>query len=244
MMTLIGCAILWVLWLISPKRTRRWFIYPLMVVIASFVILTSPVVIDLLMRGLTASLPEDTGATVDAIVVLGRGPQYRANRLVTVWELWRSQRAPTIFSSGMLDAKEMVRQLETDGIPPSALAGEECSQTTEENAAFTSAFLRPEGVEDILLVTDPPHMQRSLLVFRSFGFQVIPYPVSATGQDQSNSERLKVVLREYAALAQYAIDRKFEARSPAMLDHPPAEITTKITQWNCQVPSVSLGTRK
>lgn len=236
MITLICCAILWVLWLISPKRIRRWFVYPLIAVVACLVILTSPVMVNLLMWGLTSSLPEDTGTTADAIVVLGRGPEFRENRLVTVWDLWRSQRAPSIFSSGMLDAKYMVQQLETDGVPPSALAGEECSQTTEENAAFTAALLRPEGVKNIVLVTDQPHMRRSLLVFRSFGFNVIPHAVPSRSQDRSHPEQLMLIVREYVALAHYTLDRKFKPRSPDILDNPPAEITDKITQWNCKVP--------
>ncbi len=232
----IGVAGLWVLWLVSPKRWRRRLVGPLIIVAAGLIVLSSSWFVDLLTWGLTWPLPNDSGDRVDAIVVLGRGESLRDERLAKVWQLWREERASNIFASGMLDAKFITRRLEKSGVPVLSLGGEECSQTTEENALFTSALLRSRGIDDILLVTDSPHMLRAFLTFRSMSFEVTPHPVSLQPQQMGKISRLRTVLREYVALLHHAITGKFKARSPQALDNPSAEITHKIDDWNCKVP--------
>ena len=125
---------------------------------------------------LVRGLPRDSGTTADAIVILGRGDNLRATRINVAAELWRQGRAPQIFASGRGDGRQMVKKLKKVGIPVETLDDENCSQTTAENADFTAALLQPRGIESIILVTDPPHMLRSLLTFRSAGFRVTPHP--------------------------------------------------------------------
>lgn len=230
---LICLALIWILWLVSSKRFRQIFVQPIAIILLGFVVITSPIFVSLLTWGLTVAVPPDLGDRVDAIVVLGRGSLHRPQRLAVVWQLWQDERANSIFASGMMDAKPMVKYLQDNGIPISSLAGEECSQTTEENALFTSAILRPHGVNSILLVTDAPHMWRSLLVFRSVGFHVIPHPVASDFEAQPKVKRLSMIAREYAGMANYALAGKFRERSPEELDNPSPEVTRKLTEWNC-----------
>ncbi|NET38393.1 MAG: YdcF family protein [Cyanothece sp. SIO1E1] len=234
MAALICLATLWIVWLLSSKSLRRRLIHPLAVVIIVIIVFTSPVFVSLLTWGLTATLPPDSGNRVDTIVVLGRGENLRSDRLAATWQLWQAERAANIFFSGMMDARPMVRYLKDNGVPTSSLAGEECSQTTEENAMFTSAILRPQGVKDILLVTDPPHMWRSFLVFRSVGFNVIPHIVTSSSQTPTKTK----LAREYLGMIAYAVTGKFQARSPAELDSPSPEVLRKISEWNCKEPRV------
>jgi uncharacterized SAM-binding protein YcdF (DUF218 family) len=230
---LIILALLWIVWLVSSRRWRRRLKVP----IAGFIVLLvliSPIGIGMGSWILTAFVPPDSGEPVEAIVVLGRGKDYRNLRVFEAWELWQAKRAPRIFASGMLDARPMVRTLRGIGVPEENLAGEECSQTTQENALFTASILRSQGVDKILLVTDPPHMLRSLLTFRSFRFRVIPH-FSALPNQLSSQNQIMILLREYAGLVKYTFTGQFIPRSLDSLNSPPDEVTQKLQKWRCQV---------
>lgn len=237
MKLLIILALLWVLWLVIPRRWRRFLIIPA-VVLAIGSVLISPIGMRIGLWGLTVFVPPDSGESVQTIVVLGRGKSWRELRVSKAQELWQSDRAPHIFVSGMSDADAIIQSLKQQGIPEQSLSGEECSQSTEENGVFTAAILQPQGIQKILLVTDPAHMLRSFLVFRSFRFQVIPHfsPMIAS---PSLSEQLRMELREYLGLVEYALTGKFFLRNPASLDPPPSEVTHKLQNWNCQRQGIS-----
>jgi uncharacterized SAM-binding protein YcdF (DUF218 family) len=157
--------------------------------------------------GLVRAVPADSGATADAIVILGRGDDLRELRIDVAAELWRQGRAPKIFASGRGDGPQIVQRLKASGIPAAMLGDEDCSQTTAENAEFTATLLQPQGIERIILVTDPPHMLRSLLTFRRFGFRVTPHfsPLPPLPQ----REKALIVYREYVGMASYAIRGRF-----------------------------------
>jgi uncharacterized SAM-binding protein YcdF (DUF218 family) len=231
MILLILLALLWVVWLLLPRRSRRILKLP-MLGIALGGVLISPIGVKLGLWGLTAFVPPDSGEPVQAIVVLGRGEDLRVSRVAEVQALWQDDRAPRIFASGMSDAKAIIQALEAAGIPGERLTGEECSQSTEENALFTNAILRPQGIEKILLVTDPPHLLRSFLLFRSFRFDVIPHS-SSIDLLATSQERFKTEMREYFGLIQYALTGEFIPRSLDRLNRPPAEVTHKIRNWRC-----------
>ncbi|MEM9908170.1 MAG: YdcF family protein [Cyanobacteria bacterium P01_D01_bin.44] len=172
-------------------------------------------------KGLTVWLPPDKGQTADAIVVLGRGPDLQKSRIQEATQLWKAGRAPQIFVSGRGDAPKISRQLRAKGIKASALASEDCSRTTEENAEFTAKLLSPE-VRSIILVTDPPHMLRSLLTFRSFGFRVIPHLSDVAYQSSDRNFAIRVV-REYAGLIAYGLKGRYFPRETATEMSTPAE---------------------
>jgi uncharacterized SAM-binding protein YcdF (DUF218 family) len=60
------------------------------------------------------------------------------------------------------------------------------SRDTGENAAFSAAMLRPEGVRRILLVTDAMHMPRARMAFGREGLDVVGAPTMFFG-DQARS---------------------------------------------------------
>lgn len=241
METLICLAILWLLWLASSKSWRRRFIQPAATLIIAVFVVTSPSFTAFLTWGLTAKIPPDSGERADAIVVLGRGPDLRADRIAEAWQLWRAKRASQIFVSGMMDAIPIVEYLQEYGVSVKHLGGEECSQSTEENALFSSALLRPQGIKDILLVTDSLHMRRSLLVFRSFGFNAIPHPITVSSQTSIGMQPLSMVIREYVGILVYGLMGKFQKRSPEELDHPSPEVMRKISELNCRIPRSNSG---
>lgn len=196
--------ILW--WLPKSPWNQRLSLIPftcLLLYLAAF----SPPVLQVANWGLLQFLPQDSGATADAIVILGRGQDFQPSRMAVAAQLWRSQRAPRIFASGRQDGPEMVQRLAALGIPQEMLAQENCSQTTAENAQFTALLLQPQGVKRIILVTDPPHMLRSLLTFRSVGFSVIPQ--TSEMPTVAPTRRALLIFREYAGMVSYILQGRF-----------------------------------
>lgn len=47
---------------------------------------------------------------------------------------------------------------------------------TRDNADFSARLLRADGIRTILLVTEGPHMRRSVMVFEAAGMKVIAAP--------------------------------------------------------------------
>lgn len=230
---LLLLALIGIVWFFSPRRWRYWLITPAVVVVVVYLVVTSPLLIALANRGMLSFVPADSGATVDAIVVLGRGEELRNSRMEVAAQLWQAKRAPKIFVSGIIDATEIVELLKAEDIPGRVLSGENCSQNTQENAFFTAAVLRPQGMRKILLVTDPPHMLRSFLVFRNLGFTVISH-TSPMPSYLTSKQDARVLLREYLGLVGYTFQGRLNQRDSEP-KQPPAEVLEKLSVWNCQV---------
>lgn len=196
----------------SPRRRQKKQFSRLGIALLLICLIALPSTVDLADRVLMSVVPADSGAKADAIVVLGRGMLLRYYRVDIAAELWQDNRAPMIFASGRGDADLIIQQLRSKGIPDSVLAGEDYSRTTEENAQFTAAILQPQGIGRILLVTDSPHMLRSLLTFRALGFTVIPH-ISPFPPDLDPRKKAFFVFREYAALVSYALLGRFSPNS-------------------------------
>ncbi|HEY9668428.1 MAG TPA: YdcF family protein [Coleofasciculaceae cyanobacterium] len=152
--------------------------------------------------GLLRFLPPDSGAAADAIVVLGRGPIAAEQRINSAAQLWQAKRAPLVFTTGRGDAQRMIERLEAKGLPKQALDGDNCALTTLQNAVFTAAILQQQDFRTIVLVTDEPHMLRSLLVFRAQGFTVIPHPIPLP-KNWGFKEKYFITLREFTGLISY-----------------------------------------
>jgi len=220
LMVLLGIA-----QLLLHRRKRRIFNLAIASLLLIYGLAIAPPTVNLAETVLVSLLPQDSGATADAIVILGRGSVFSPSRVELAAELWQAGRAPLIFTSGMSDSPEMLRMLKARGIPETALDGEGCSQTTQENALFTVDELQPKGVQQILLITDSPHMLRSLLTFRGVGFDVTPIP-SPLPREIGRRNKATLVLREYAGLVTYGLrGRFFPSESRASLEPLPISAT-------------------
>ncbi|MGJ3247469.1 MAG: YdcF family protein [Elainellaceae cyanobacterium] len=202
--------------LVRPLYRHRWLSGIGVFFLVGYLLIGSPIGISLGSRMLTSVLPSDSGATADAIVVLGRGSELRSERVDVAAQLWQDKRAPLVFVSGWGDAQPMMQRLQRKGLPHDAVDGEPCSRTTEENARFSAALLEPDGVHHIILVTDPPHMLRSLLTFHSYGFDVIPH-ISPLSDHLSRQKQGFLVFREYIGLASYGVLGRFAPRDAAQV---------------------------
>lgn len=170
-------------------------------------------------KGLVIFLPPDSGVTVDAIVVLGRGTELNTHRVIVAAELWRARRAPMMFVSAGGEATKIIKLLQARGVPKQVLDGDNCSLTTEENALFTAAILHPQGIKRIVLVTDPPHMLRASLTFRANGFTVIPH-LSQLPNEWGFQAKVFLVLREYMGLISYGLQGLFLPQQSLELKSP------------------------
>lgn len=157
---------------------------------------------------MTAPLAAPEGAGAQAIVVLAAGrlqdaPEYGGRdipdyvalaRLRYAAHLQRRTGLPLLASGGigagdperqtaaLALGEAMATALRDDfGVPVEWV--ERRSRTTFENAEYSAAMLRQDGVTRILLVTDAMHMARSRAVFARAGLEVVDAPTMFfTGQ--------------------------------------------------------------
>ncbi|MEO0869944.1 MAG: YdcF family protein [Cyanobacteria bacterium J06642_11] len=166
---------------------------------------------------LSAFVPTYQGQTADAVVVLGRGRWLYQDRLAKAAELVQVHAAPRVFVSGSNDALNMAMMLDQLGVEPTKITGENCSKTTEENAEYAAEQLLPLGVKSIILISDPAHLLRSQLVFKSFGFQVIPYS-SPLPTGLGLRYRRLIAMRESMGLVSYGIMGRYLPRPLPTVD--------------------------
>ena len=204
-------------WLLRQDRWKKPAFGLSSCLLAGYFIVLSPFFMSAGNRLLVGSIPPDRGGKADAIVVLGRGLPQNSSRVKEAQALWQRHRAPLVFASGRVDAP-VIADLVRSKVPAEAVSGEPCSRTTNENAEFTAAILRPQGVRTIILVTDPPHMLRSLLTFESFGFKVIPH-TSPLNPEIDHIHRRFLIVRESVGLVSYGLMGRYFARKV-----PPASI--------------------
>jgi uncharacterized SAM-binding protein YcdF (DUF218 family) len=225
----VGAAVSWP-WVFRRDRWKKPIIALGLLLFVFYLSFFSPLMSQWGENLLVKFLPADSGEVADAIVVLGRGEKQNPMRAQIAGNLWQAQRAPLIFISGRKDAP-LIRDLIFQQFPKALVAGEPCSLTTDQNAAFTASLLRPRGINTIILVTDPAHMWRSLLTFESFGFRVIPYFSPLADDTQSGNKRF-LVIREGVGLLSYGLMGRYKAR-----EVPPVTVISGKTEPNKTEPN-------
>jgi uncharacterized SAM-binding protein YcdF (DUF218 family) len=234
MAVLIVLAAIGILWLIASRRWRRRVILPMTIVIMLYIVFTAPFTINIALKAFLLPLPKDTGSSVDAMVILGRGEPFRYQRVDLAAQQWQTGRTSKVFASGRSDAAHILEDLRDRGIPKQMLGGEECSLTTEENGSFTSAILDPQRNQKILLITDAPHMLRSFLVFQRFGYTPIPQ-VSPLSVTWSSRKKASVIMREGAGLVVYGLTEWLKPKTAAEIANSHNDAVQKLIAWGCKV---------
>jgi len=132
----------------------------------------------------------DSAEPVDAIVVLGAAqydgrpsPQLEA-RLDHAYTLYDEGVAPIVMVTGgklpddrFTEAEASRRYLVDRGVPESAIMMETTGATTYESLESASVVLLGQGLDDVVLVSDPFHLKRSDLIADGLGLDA---RVSAT----------------------------------------------------------------
>ncbi|MCF8483119.1 MAG: YdcF family protein [Rhodospirillum sp.] len=129
---------------------------------------------------------------------------------------------PVVFSGGptrgtVSEAQVMAHLAQAEGLGRERIVLEERARNTLENARECIPLLLERGIRRILLVTDAPHMPRSLMCFRLLGgasLTVLPRPASWPGPLQT----LVMAGREVAALLSYLPRLRGERARMSLMD--------------------------
>lgn len=131
-----------------------------------------------------------SGTAPGWIVVLGAA-QYNGHpspilkgRLETALRLYRQHRAPGIIVTGgkqpgdrYSEGEVGCRYLKAQGVPPTALRCETESHSTWQNLNNIKDTV---GKQNVIVVTDEPHLPRALYLAESLGIKAQGYPVHGT----------------------------------------------------------------
>jgi uncharacterized SAM-binding protein YcdF (DUF218 family) len=151
----------------------------------------------------------DQTRPVSAIVVLGAAqyvgrpsPVLRA-RLDHAITLWRQRMAPTLIVTGGMgtgdktsEAAVSQRYAMQRGVPAAAILLETEGRTTSQSMAGVAALLANRDRRDVLLVSDPFHMLRLVILARRHGLEPYASPTPTSPIAASPTERWKYALSE------------------------------------------------
>jgi uncharacterized SAM-binding protein YcdF (DUF218 family) len=108
---------------------------------------------------------------------------------------------------GPSEAQAMAAVLQADGVPASAILLEDRARDTVENIRYSRALMQAHGWHSAILVTEPHHIKRGLLIARDGGLTVVPSPALASASWHVPAERAHNVLRDTLALMLYQVRR-------------------------------------
>lgn len=176
-----------------------------------------------------AGLPlirSDELAKADAIVVIGG--DHKPERVQRAVELYQQGYAPvviisagTVVSEGneqLAEAEVMRRQSLAFGLPESVIILEDQSQSTFQNAYYTSALCQERGCKSILLVTSLFHSRRAGQIFQEVYDSAITVHVQpAEGCGVCwwfQPDQIGVVFYEYYNWARYWLNVRLPNEAP------------------------------
>ena len=151
----------------------------------------------------------DQTRAVGAVVVLGAAqydgkpsPVLRA-RLDHAVALWRAGYAPWLIVTGgrgtgdtTSEAAVSRRYAVQRGVPAAAILLESEGRTTSQSMSGVAALMRTRGRRDVLLVSDPFHMLRLVILARRHGLDPFASPTPTSPIAASPAERWKYALSE------------------------------------------------
>lgn len=129
----------------------------------------------------------------DCVIVLGASvwgdqpsPVFR-ERIRHGMELLRRGQAPCLlFTGGRVmgrrhaEARVAADFARSHGVPDRMILLEDRSQTTYENLVEARRLMQEAGLRSALIVSDPLHLRRAILMGRRLGMQVFPSPTTTT----------------------------------------------------------------
>ena len=159
-------------------------------------LLTLTPVSNIMIRGLESGMEIPKHLSGDVIILLGGGgydkaPDFTGTgslssdalaRVVTAVRLQKRFNVPIIVSGGQVykhiapEAIIIRRFLIDLGVPPDKIIVESKSRDTLENAKYSIQICDTRGYKNPILLTSAYHLKRSILSFKKFGKEVIPFP--------------------------------------------------------------------
>ena len=96
----------------------------------------------------------------------------------------------------------------SQGIPEERLLIEEKSTITEENLEFSKEVMEENDLETAIIVSDPLHMKRAMLMAEDYGINAVSSPTT-TSMYKSLKTKIPFLLREEFFYIGYCIVRNF-----------------------------------
>lgn len=186
----------------APRRRRHWVLWTIGGLLAIGVAYVGITFVQVWQAS-----RHDGARKADAIVVLGAA-QYNGrpspvlrNRLDHALDLYRRGLAPTIVVTGgrqsgdrFTEATVGYNYLRAHEVPDSAIRKEVQGRTTYESLAATARFLRPDGVNEVILVSGPAQAARLSGIADDVG-------LDAAISSSSGRPTLRSLLRETAGVS-------------------------------------------
>jgi vancomycin permeability regulator SanA len=110
-----------------------------------------------------------------------------------------------VVNGEVAEAVVMKRLAMERGVPAEAIFTEEHSHSTRENFQFSATILESHEVRDVLLVTEPYHMVRALLLARITGLDLRPSPAPSPVWSNPRTATYWVFRDSLLLLAQYVL---------------------------------------
>lgn len=165
------------------------------------------------------SATRDEAQPVDAIVVLGAAqwagrpsPVLRA-RLNHAIELYEQGYAPLLITTGgygrdpnFSEGGVGAAYAEQQGVPRAAILSEEAGETTWESMLGVAALARENGVQRILVVSDPFHIARGETMAEALGMEAFGSPTRSSPISRRPFVETVYVLREVVSLTVHRLD--------------------------------------
>jgi uncharacterized SAM-binding protein YcdF (DUF218 family) len=97
------------------------------------------------------------------------------------------------------------RWAEDRGVPKDKILVEQASRNTYENLIGVAGLLKPRGLTDVVLVSDPFHMFRAMAQAREVGLEPHPSPTRSSPISASPAKLTAAVIREDIAVGAWIL---------------------------------------
>lgn len=161
--------------------------------------------------GQSATGKADAALVLGAAVIGSRPTPVLEERLRHAETLFKSGQVAKIVVTGgrspeddLTEAQASKNWLVAAGVPAGDVLLENQSRTTIENLAFAKPVLKARGIGSVLVVSDPLHMRRAMMIAERVGIPARPSP-TPTSRYQSWQTTLPFLAREVWFMGQYLV---------------------------------------
>jgi uncharacterized SAM-binding protein YcdF (DUF218 family) len=161
--------------------------------------------------GIVVDTPADAALVLGAAVLGDEPSPVLVERLRHAQQLFETGQVRAIVVTGGRSPEDELSEAEASrdwlvrqGVPADAIVLENASRTTIENLALAKPVLDAHGLKSVLVVSDPLHMRRAMLIADRLGIAAASSPTQ-TSRYQSWGTTLPFLGRETWFMAQYLV---------------------------------------
>ena len=161
--------------------------------------------------GQSSTQPADAALVLGAAVLWDRPSPVLVERLRHAKALYDAGQVRHIVVTGGRSPEDKLSEAEAsrnwlvaNGVPATAIIEENQSRTTIENFALAAPVLTEAGLGSVLIVSDPLHMRRAMLIAGRAGLNAQPSP-TPTSRYHSWQTTMPFLAREVWFMGQYLV---------------------------------------